>query len=64
MPAESRAVETAVEAYHASVGGYPTAMSQLTTGASKFLRSTPTLYGIATGTTAAWCGPHSGTAQG
>jgi general secretion pathway protein G len=39
--AELSAVETAVEAYRASVGSYPGSASDLTAANSKFLRSTP-----------------------
>jgi general secretion pathway protein G len=44
--AERSSVETAVEAYRASVGSYPTAMTQLTSGDNQFLRSTPQWYGL------------------
>jgi prepilin-type N-terminal cleavage/methylation domain-containing protein len=44
--AEKRTVDTAIEAYRAENGSYPTTIGQLTPG---FLKDTPTLYGM-TGT--------------
>src|SRR3954467_4435430 len=44
--AERSAVESAVEAYRASQGVYPTDESSLTAAASKFLRSAPTYYTV------------------
>src|SRR5262249_27445912 len=41
-------LQTAIEAYNASTGNSPTAMSQLYTGTSKFLRSAPKNYDLAT----------------
>ncbi len=48
--AEKSALGSAVEAYRASVGSYPTTITQLTTGSNRFLRSTPSWYTV-TGTT-------------
>ena len=44
--AERSAVESAVEAYRASVGSYPASVTDLTTGSNKFLRSAPTYYTV------------------
>jgi general secretion pathway protein G len=44
--AERSTLETAVEAYRASVGEYPTNSDQLTDGPNKFLRSAPQWYQI------------------
>ena len=44
--AEKNAVETAVEAYQASTGSYPTDASSLTAASTKFLRSAPTYYTV------------------
>jgi general secretion pathway protein G len=44
--AERSAVESAVEAYRASEGSYPTNVASLTATASKFLRSAPTYYDV------------------
>jgi len=44
--AEKAAVESAVEAYRASVGSYPTGVSDLVSGSNKFLRSSPSWYTV------------------
>jgi general secretion pathway protein G len=44
--AERSTLETAVEAYNAQTGDYPTEMNQLTAGETRFLRKAPTLYTI------------------
>ncbi len=53
--AERSAVETAVEAYRASVGSYPTSVGSMIGGNNAFLRSTPAYYTVSgstvTGTT-------------
>ncbi|QXC59562.1 prepilin-type N-terminal cleavage/methylation domain-containing protein [Aquihabitans sp. G128] len=46
---EQSVVKTAVEAYNAQEGGYPTSISQLTTG-KKYLQDSPTWWDI-TGST-------------
>jgi prepilin-type N-terminal cleavage/methylation domain-containing protein len=61
---ELSSLQTAVEAYNASTGSYPTAMSQLTTGSSKFLRSTPTLYGLSSANDGSLVLTSTGTSQG
>jgi prepilin-type N-terminal cleavage/methylation domain-containing protein len=43
---EKSAVETALEAYRASVGNYPANLGQMTSGVNQFLRSTPTWYSV------------------
>jgi general secretion pathway protein G len=45
--AEKSAVESAVEAYRASVGSYPTSATDLVTGSNQFLRSTPANHSVA-----------------
>ena len=44
--AEKSTISTALEAYKAQNGSYPTAMSQLTGGSGALLKSTPLDYGI------------------
>ena len=44
--AERSAVETAVEAYRASVGSYPNSAADLLATNTKFLRATPTYYQV------------------
>ena len=44
--AEQAATESAVEAYRASVGTYPTTASDLVGGANAFLRSTPANHSV------------------
>lgn len=44
--AEKNAVETAVEAYMASTGSYPTDAAALQAANTKFLRSDPTYYTV------------------
>lgn len=44
--AEKSAVASAVEAYRASVGTYPTSVTDLTTGSNKFLRDAPSWYEV------------------
>jgi type II secretion system protein G len=44
--AEKSAVETAVEAYQASTGSYPTNATNLTDTSTKFLRSEPKYYTV------------------
>jgi len=51
--AEQAALASAVEAYRASVGSYPSAMASLTTGSDKFLRSAPSWYDVKAGQTGA-----------
>ena len=46
---EKSTISTALEAYKAQNGSYPTAMSQLTSGSSALLKSTPLDYGIDSG---------------
>jgi general secretion pathway protein G len=45
--AERSTLETAVEAYNAQTGDYPTSIDQLTEGDTRFLRRVPTLYQLA-----------------
>ena len=45
--AEQAAVESAVEAYRASVGSYPTNAADLTASPNEFLRSTPANHSVA-----------------
>jgi len=47
--AEKSAVETAIEAYRASVGSYPANTAAVTSGDNQFLRSDPTWYSVAAG---------------
>jgi general secretion pathway protein G len=42
--AERSTLETAVEAYNAKTGSYPTTIDQLTGGETRYLRRAPTLY--------------------
>src|SRR6476620_12579960 len=44
--AEKSAVETAVEAYRASVGTYPTNVSSMIGGSNAFLRAAPAYYTV------------------
>jgi general secretion pathway protein G len=44
--AERSAVETAVEAYRASTGSYPTNVGSMIGGSNAFLRSTPAYYTV------------------
>jgi general secretion pathway protein G len=45
--AEKSAVESAVEAYRASVGSYPTAASDMVGGTNAFLRTAPANHSVA-----------------
>ena len=45
--AERAAVESAVEAYRASVGNYPASAADLVGGSNGFLRSAPTNHSVA-----------------
>jgi Domain of unknown function (DUF4190) len=47
--AERSALETAVEAYRASVGSYPDSITDVTVGPNRFLRSTPSWYTLQPG---------------
>ncbi len=49
--AEKSAVETAIEAYRASVGSYPANVAAMTSGNNQFLRSTPKYYNVGAGGT-------------
>lgn len=44
--AERSTLETALEAYRASEGAYPTGIDQLTEGENRFLRSAPQWYAL------------------
>jgi len=46
---ERATVETAVEAYYAKKGNYPTAIADLTSGADQFLRDTPKYVALGAG---------------
>jgi general secretion pathway protein G len=49
--AEKSAVETAIEAYRASTGTYPSSVGDMTSGDNQFLRSTPKYYNVGAGGT-------------
>jgi general secretion pathway protein G len=51
--AERAAVESAVEAYRASEGAYPTNASNLTNASTKFLRDTPENHSVSGSTVTA-----------
>ena len=57
--AERSAVETAVEAYRASQGSYPTSEADLINANSKFLRATPTYYTVSGSTVSVKAGAPS-----